>query len=181
MTAKWTVITGLMLVLSILPASAIQAQPADRTSETRERATPLSPPTVLLPGLKPHDPHGPHLPPAPLPVVAPPLSPPSVPVPEMINPRTAGPTENRAEDGCALPTDLPAKARAPIAEGRSARVLSDAYLRAGPGCGARVLDVLAAGETVVIMGSKGNWYRVGRKGAVLGYVGGALLVETGRR
>ncbi|WP_207460148.1 SH3 domain-containing protein [Azospirillum sp. SYSU D00513] len=94
------------------------------------------------------------------------------------SPWAATPSEARAEDGCALPDDLPANARDPVPAGTRVRVVSDAYLRAGPGCNARVLDVLEKGETVTVLGNRGNWYQVGRDGRVLGFVGGALLVPV---
>ena len=94
------------------------------------------------------------------------------------SPWAATPSEARAEDGCALPDDLPANARVPVAAGTRVRVVSDAYLRAGPGCNARVLDVLEKGETVTVLGNRGTWHEVARDGRVLGFVSGALLVPA---
>ncbi|WP_245986529.1 SH3 domain-containing protein [Azospirillum thermophilum] len=90
---------------------------------------------------------------------------------------------SREDNGCALPGSLPSSAarRPMLPAGTVARVLADANLRVAPACDAKVLDVLDAGGTVTILDGGGSWYRVGRKGKVLGYVGAALLGESRRR
>ncbi|SMH57361.1 SH3 domain-containing protein [Azospirillum agricola] len=83
---------------------------------------------------------------------------------------------SREDKGCALPDDIPtARRRAPLPAGSVARVLADANLRVAPACDARVEDVLESGERVTVLEVTGSWYRVGRKGRTLGYVGAALL------
>ncbi|MBP2232856.1 uncharacterized protein YgiM (DUF1202 family) [Azospirillum agricola] len=83
---------------------------------------------------------------------------------------------SREDKGCALPDDIPtARRRAPLPAGSVARVLADANLRVAPACDARVEDVLESGERVTVLEAAGSWYRVGRKGRTLGYVGAALL------
>lgn len=83
---------------------------------------------------------------------------------------------SRADNGCALPDDMPsAKRRAPLPDGTVARVLADANLRVAPACDAKVADVLENGDRVTVLDATGSWYRVGRKGRTLGYVGAALL------
>ena len=81
-------------------------------------------------------------------------------------------------DACALPSDLPSKRSASIAEGAAARVLADANVRQSPACNAKVLDVLEEGETVTVTGASGTWYRVARRGRTLGYVSAPLLGEA---
>lgn len=89
---------------------------------------------------------------------------------------------SREDTGCALPDDFPAsRRRATIAGGSVARVLADANLRVAPACDAKVQDVLERGETVTVLDAVGSWYRVGRGGRTLGYVGASLLEERGRR
>ncbi|CAO3417522.1 SH3 domain-containing protein [Azospirillum doebereinerae] len=86
----------------------------------------------------------------------------------------------REDRGCALPDDLPAEKRRPLLPaGTVAQVLADANLRVAPACDARVADVLERGERVTVQDSTGSWYRVGRKGRSLGYVGAALLAPVG--
>ncbi|MCG5242556.1 SH3 domain-containing protein [Azospirillum doebereinerae] len=81
--------------------------------------------------------------------------------------------------GCALPDDLPGETRRPLLPaGTVARVLADANLRVAPACDAKVEDVLERGERVTVQDSTGSWYRVGREGRSLGYVGAALLVPV---
>lgn len=89
----------------------------------------------------------------------------------------------REDNGCALPGGLPAsvKRRPMLPAGTVARVLADANLRVAPACDAKVLDVLDEGGTVTVLDSSGSWYRVGRKGRTLGYVGAALLGESRKR
>ena len=82
---------------------------------------------------------------------------------------------SKEDRGCALPDDIPEKRRPSIAVGTTARVLADANLRVAPACDAKVRDVLEDGETVTVMGVSGGWYKVGRRGRALGYVGAALL------
>lgn len=82
---------------------------------------------------------------------------------------------SKEDRGCALPDDIPEKRRPSIAVGSTARVLADANLRVAPACDAKVRDVLEDGETVTVMGVSGGWYKVGRRGRALGYVGAALL------
>lgn len=84
---------------------------------------------------------------------------------------------DREDRGCALPDDLPGTRRV-LPSGSVARVLADANLRVAPACDAKVEDVLEDGERVTILGATGSWYRVGRKGKPLGYVGGALLAPV---
>ncbi|MBP2313358.1 SH3 domain-containing protein [Azospirillum soli] len=82
---------------------------------------------------------------------------------------------SKEDRGCALPDDIPENRRPSIAVGTTARVLADANLRVAPACDAKVRDVLEDGETVTVMGVSGSWYKVGRRGRALGYVGAALL------
>jgi len=83
---------------------------------------------------------------------------------------------DREDRGCALPDDLPEEARRPVLPpGTVARVLAHANLRVAPACDAKVEDVLERGERVTVEEATGSWYRVGRKGESLGYVGAALL------
>lgn len=86
---------------------------------------------------------------------------------------------SRADNGCALPDDVPsAKRRAPLPNGSVARVQTDANLRVAPACDAKVADVLESGDRVTVLEAAGSWYRVGRKGRTLGYVGAALLAPA---
>ncbi len=83
---------------------------------------------------------------------------------------------SRADNGCALPDDMPAtRRRAPLPIGSVARVQADANLRVAPACDAKVADVLDSGERVTVLDAAGSWYKVGRKGRAAGYVGAALL------
>lgn len=83
---------------------------------------------------------------------------------------------SREDTGCALPDDFPTvRRRAAIAGGQTARVLAHANLRVAPACDAKVKDVLERGETVTVQEAVGSWYRVGRGGRTLGYVGASLL------
>ncbi|ALG70220.1 hypothetical protein VY88_08675 [Azospirillum thiophilum] len=83
--------------------------------------------------------------------------------------------------GCALPDDLPERAgRLRLAAGTVARLRAAGNLRVAPVCDAKVLDVLGAGERVTVLEAAGGWYRVGRKGKALGYVGAALLAPVKR-
>lgn len=82
---------------------------------------------------------------------------------------------SKEDRGCALPGDVPENRRPAIAVGSAARVLADANLRVAPACDAKVRDVLEDGESVTVMGVSGGWYKVGRQGRMLGYVGAALL------
>lgn len=83
---------------------------------------------------------------------------------------------SREDTGCALPEDFPTvRRRAAIAGGQTARVLAHANLRFAPACDAKVKDVLERGETVTVQEAVGSWYRVGRGGRTLGYVGASLL------
>jgi uncharacterized protein YgiM (DUF1202 family) len=78
--------------------------------------------------------------------------------------------------GCALPDDLPERAQRPrLPGGTVARLRAAGNLRVAPVCDAKVLDVLDAGERVTVLEAVGGWYKVGRKGKALGYVGAALL------
>lgn len=86
---------------------------------------------------------------------------------------------SRADNGCALPDDVPsAKRRAPLPNGTVARVQADANLRVAPACDAKVADVLESGDRVTVLEAAGSWYRVGRNGRTLGYVGAALLAPA---
>ncbi len=83
--------------------------------------------------------------------------------------------------GCALPGDLPERAGRPrLAAGTVARLRAAGNLRVAPVCDAKVLDVLDAGERVTVLEAAGGWYRIGRKGKALGYVGAALLAPVKR-
>ncbi|MFP5515440.1 MAG: SH3 domain-containing protein [Alphaproteobacteria bacterium] len=87
--------------------------------------------------------------------------------------------------GCALPGDLPRvqserAQTARLPQGTVARLRAAGNLRVAPVCDAKVLDVLDAGERVTVMEVVGGWYRVGRKGKALGYVGAALLAPARR-
>lgn len=83
--------------------------------------------------------------------------------------------------GCALPDDLPERAqRARLPGGTVARLRAAGNLRVAPVCDAKVLDVLDAGERVTVLEAVGGWYKVGRKGKALGYVGAALLAPLKR-
>ncbi|WP_236783689.1 SH3 domain-containing protein [Azospirillum humicireducens] len=87
--------------------------------------------------------------------------------------------------GCALPGGLPRiqserAQTARLPQGSVARLRTAGNLRVAPVCDAKVLDVLDAGERVTVMEAVGGWYRVGRKGKALGYVGAALLAPAKR-
>lgn len=83
--------------------------------------------------------------------------------------------------GCALPDDLPERAQRPrLPGGTVARLRAAGNLRVAPVCDAKVLDVLDAGERVTVLETVGGWYKVGRKGKALGYVGAALLAPLNR-
>ncbi|WP_372397959.1 SH3 domain-containing protein [Azospirillum sp. HJ39] len=83
--------------------------------------------------------------------------------------------------GCALPDDLPERAGRPrLGAGTVARLRAAGNLRVAPVCDAKVLDVLDTGERVTVLEAAGGWYRVGRKGKALGYVGAALLAPVKR-
>lgn len=83
--------------------------------------------------------------------------------------------------GCALPDDLPERAQRPrLSGGTVARLRAAGNLRVAPVCDAKVLDVLDAGERVTVLEAVGGWYKVGRKGKALGYVGAALLAPLKR-
>ncbi|WP_247893964.1 SH3 domain-containing protein [Azospirillum endophyticum] len=83
--------------------------------------------------------------------------------------------------GCALPDDLPERARPPrLSEGTVARLRAAGNLRVAPVCDAKVLDVLETGERVTVLEAAGGWYKVGRKGKAPGYVGAALLTPVKR-
>lgn len=92
---------------------------------------------------------------------------------------------DREDRGCALPDDLPRvqseraqPARLP--QGTVARLRAAGNLRVAPVCDAKVLDVLDTGERVTVMEAVGGWYKVGRKGKALGYVGAVLLAPVKR-
>lgn len=83
--------------------------------------------------------------------------------------------------GCALPDDLPERAQRPrLPGGTVARLRAAGNLRVAPVCDAKVLDVLDAGERVTVLEAVGGWYKVGRNGKALGYVGAALLAPLKR-
>ncbi|BAI73288.1 hypothetical protein AZL_026500 [Azospirillum sp. B510] len=83
--------------------------------------------------------------------------------------------------GCALPDSLPDRAQRPrLPEGTVARLRAAGNLRVAPVCDAKVLDVLEAGGRVTVMEAAGDWYKVGRRGKALGYVGAALLAPVTR-
>lgn len=83
--------------------------------------------------------------------------------------------------GCALPDDLPERAQRPrLSGGTVVRLRAAANLRVAPVCDAKVLDVLDEGERVTVLEAAGGWYKVGRKGKALGYVGAALLAPLRR-
>lgn len=88
---------------------------------------------------------------------------------------------DREDRGCALPGDLPERAQtARLPQGTVARLRAAGNLRVAPVCDAKVLDVLDTGEHVTVMEAVGGWYRVGRNGKALGYVGAALLAPAKR-
>ncbi|CAO3355523.1 SH3 domain-containing protein [Azospirillum palustre] len=88
---------------------------------------------------------------------------------------------DREDRGCALPDDLPGRVQRPkISGGTVARLRAAGNLRVAPVCDAKVLDVLEAGERVTVLESVGGWYRVGRNGKALGYVGAPLLAPVAR-
>ena len=88
---------------------------------------------------------------------------------------------DREDRGCALPGDLPERAQtARLPQGTVARLRAAGNLRVAPVCDAKVLDVLDTGERVTVMEAVGGWYRVGRNGKALGYVGAALLAPAKR-
>lgn len=92
---------------------------------------------------------------------------------------------DREDRGCALPGDLPRaqseRAQAArLPQGTVARLRAAGNLRVAPVCDAKVLDVLDTGERVTVMEAVGGWYKVGRKGKALGYVGAALLAPARR-
>lgn len=88
---------------------------------------------------------------------------------------------DREDRGCALPDDLPGRVQRPkLSGGTVARLRAAGNLRVAPVCDAKVLDVLEAGERVTVLEAAGGWYRVGRKGKALGYVGAPLLAPVGR-
>ncbi|PWC80988.1 hypothetical protein TSH100_28460 [Azospirillum sp. TSH100] len=83
--------------------------------------------------------------------------------------------------GCALPGDLPGRMKRPqLSGGTVVKLRAAGNLRVAPVCDAKVLDVLEAGERVTVLEAIGGWYRVGRKGKTLGYVGAALLTPVAR-
>lgn len=88
---------------------------------------------------------------------------------------------DREDRGCALPDDLPGRVQRPrLSGGTVARLRAAGNLRVAPVCDAKVLDVLETGERVTVLEAVGGWYRVGRNGKALGYVGAALLTPVGR-
>jgi len=88
---------------------------------------------------------------------------------------------DREDRGCALPDDLPGRVQRPkLPGGTVARLRAAGNLRVAPVCDAKVLDVLEAGERVTVLEAAGGWYKVGRKGKALGYVGAPLLAPAGR-
>ncbi|CBS85461.1 SH3 domain-containing protein [Azospirillum lipoferum] len=92
---------------------------------------------------------------------------------------------DREDRGCALPDDLPRvqserAQTARLPQGTVARLRAAGNLRVAPVCDAKVLDVLNTGERVTVMEAIGGWYKVGRKGKALGYVGAALLAPAKR-
>lgn len=88
---------------------------------------------------------------------------------------------DREDRGCALPDDLPGRVQRPkLSGGTVARLRAAGNLRIAPVCDAKVLDVLEAGERVTVLEAVGGWYKVGRKGKALGYVGAPLLAPVAR-
>ncbi|MBP2305999.1 SH3 domain-containing protein [Azospirillum melinis] len=88
---------------------------------------------------------------------------------------------DREDRGCALPDDLPGRVQRPkLSGGTVARLRAAGNLRVAPVCDAKVLDVLEAGERVTVLEAVGGWYKVGRKGKPLGYVGAPLLAPVAR-
>ncbi|CAO3352256.1 SH3 domain-containing protein [Azospirillum melinis] len=88
---------------------------------------------------------------------------------------------DREDRGCALPDDLPGRVQRPkLSGGTVARLRAAGNLRVAPVCDAKVLDVLEAGERVTVLEAVGGWYKVGRKGKSLGYVGAPLLAPVAR-
>ncbi|MFC5308492.1 SH3 domain-containing protein [Azospirillum picis] len=181
---------ALALLLALVPAGrSAAAAPA-------EHATPTAAPIVDLPRLTLAAPASPPLEPGILwehpPEPAPPLSPVTAPgaaepspspspAPAMPPPASAPYAKAAAEDrGCALPDALTAARRPGLAAGSLARLRAAGNLRVAPACDAKVLDVLEAGDRVTVLEAAGTWYRVGRDGRALGYVGSALLAPVGR-
>lgn len=88
---------------------------------------------------------------------------------------------DREDRGCALPDDLPGRVQRPkLSGGTVARLRAAGNLRVAPVCDAKVLDVLEAGERVTVLEAVGGWYKVGRKGKALGYIGAPLLAPVAR-
>ncbi|PWC32581.1 SH3 domain-containing protein [Azospirillum sp. TSO35-2] len=88
---------------------------------------------------------------------------------------------DREDRGCALPDDLPERVQRPrLPAGSVVRLRAASNLRVAPVCDAKVLDVLEEGERVTVLEAAGSWYRVGRGGRALGYVGAALLTPAKR-
>ncbi|CAO3399444.1 SH3 domain-containing protein [Azospirillum palustre] len=88
---------------------------------------------------------------------------------------------DREDRGCALPDDLPGRVQRPkLSGGTVARLRAAGNLRVAPVCDAKVLDVLETGERVTVLEAVGGWYKVGRKGKALGYVGAPLLAPVAR-
>lgn len=88
---------------------------------------------------------------------------------------------DREDRGCALPDNLPGRVQRPkLSGGTVARLRAAGNLRVAPVCDAKVLDVLEAGDRVTVLEAVGGWYKVGRKGKSLGYVGAPLLAPIAR-
>ncbi|MGQ9366646.1 SH3 domain-containing protein [Azospirillum sp. ST 5-10] len=83
---------------------------------------------------------------------------------------------------CQVPDGIPAAPARIVPPGTVVRALTDAYIRAAPTCGGRVLDVLEEGDTVTVTGGGADgWYRIRGQGWERGYIGARLLAEARRR
>lgn len=89
----------------------------------------------------------------------------------------APPKPGRRESDCTLPDDLPDAPRQIAAPGTRMRALADAYMRAGPTCEARALDVLETGAMVTVTGHSDGWYEVRGQGWPRAYISMRLLTE----
>lgn len=80
---------------------------------------------------------------------------------------------------CTVPDDIPATARRALPAGTRVRALTDAYLRAAPGCGSRVLDVLEEGQTMTVSGGADGWYEVHGQGWLRAFISARLVAVAG--
>lgn len=82
---------------------------------------------------------------------------------------------------CLLPEELPPQGGV-ARPGRRLRVLTDAFIRVAPDCGARILDVLETGEVVTVLGGGADgWYRARNPDWPEFWIGARLLAPTQQR